>query len=70
MVRAAMIISLPAKAIGFGVRFDAEMNARGIEMIAPTIVPRNAIHTVSSIRYGTPDFVKSNKKSLIRHFRC
>ena len=57
-----MMMILPRKAIGFGVRFDAEIKASGIEMIAPTIVPRNAIQTVSSIRYGTPFVEKSNKK--------
>jgi len=51
----------PMKAIGFGTKFTAETKASGIEMIAPTIVPRNAIQIVSSIKYGTPDVEKSNK---------
>ena len=49
-MRTAMMMIRPRKATGLGVRLEAERNARGMEMIAPTMVPRNAIQMVSSSR--------------------
>ena len=49
-VRTAIMMIRPIKAMGFGARLDEERNASGIEMTAPTTVPRNAMHTVSRSR--------------------
>ena len=38
----------PTKATGFGVRLEAERKANGTEMMAPTMVPRNAMQMVSN----------------------
>lgn len=46
----AMMAMRPTKATGFGVKFDAEIKARGMEIIAPTTVPRKAMQMVSSSR--------------------
>src|SRR5699024_7418903 len=47
-VRTAIMMIRPTKATGLGVRFEAERKARGMEMMAPTIVPKNAMQMVSN----------------------
>ena len=49
-VRMAMMHIRPTKAMGLGIRLEAEISEKGIDRIAPTTVPRKAMHTVSSIR--------------------
>ena len=48
MKKEGVIGMRPTKATGLGVRLEAERNARGMEIIAPTMVPRNAMQMVSS----------------------
>ena len=59
-----MINTRKISAIGFGTRLAAARKDSGIESTAPTIVPRNAIHIVSSSRYATPEVVKLNKSAV------
>ena len=60
MVRIAAMAKRPSRAMGFGIRFVADRKDRGTEITAPTMVPRNAMHSVSSRRYATPEAVKLN----------
>ena len=56
----AAIAKRPISAMGRGIRLGADRKDSGTEMTAPTIVPRKAMHRVSSSRYATPDVVKLN----------
>ena len=47
-MRTAIMMIRPTKATGFGVRLEAERKANGTEMMAPTMVPRNAMQMVSN----------------------
>ena len=50
IVRIAMINTRKISATGFGIRFAAARKESGMDNTAPTIVPKNAIHMVSSNR--------------------
>ena len=63
-MRTAMMMIRPIKATGRGVRLDAERNASGMEIIAPTIVPKKAMQMVSISRYGTPCTVRLNSSPV------
>ncbi|MNI90249.1 hypothetical protein D3C73_1477470 [compost metagenome] len=52
-----------SQASHFGTMFEAARKASGIDRTAPTIVPRNAIATVSSSKYRTLCFETLNSRS-------
>ena len=64
IVRIAIINTRKISATGFGIRFAAARKESGIDNTAPTIVPKNAIHMVSSNRYATPDVERSNNNPV------
>ena len=46
----AAMAKRPSRAMGFGIRFVADRKDSGTEITAPTMVPRKAMHKVSSSR--------------------